>query len=41
MSKKSCDKDKKKDPKMEEAMKAMKKATGKPGGAMTRSNYDS
>lgn len=39
MSKKSC-KDDKKDAKMDEAMKVMKKATKKPGGAMTRANYD-
>ena len=48
MAKKSCKQDSglrsklpnKKDAKMDEAMKVMKKATKKPGGAMTRANYD-
>jgi hypothetical protein len=31
---------KKSDPKMTEALKALKNAGKKPGGAMTRSNYD-
>lgn len=40
MSKKSSTSNSKSDPKMTEALKALKNAGKKPGGAMTRSNYD-